>query len=150
MKAQTILVPVDFSMNQEKTLGLATSLARDSGGKLFIVHVEEPALSYATGAAYYGVPNPQHDDLVKMLHEVVPPATDVEYEHRSLAGLPADAIIECAEEIEADFIVMGTHGRTGVTRVLMGSVAEAVMRRAPCPVITVKENVEEAAESKKS
>jgi len=147
VNVQTIVVPVDFSMGQERTLHLATSLARDHGAKLIIVHVEEPALAYAAGGAYYGVPEPQHDDLVKMLHEIVPPSTDVAYEHRSLRGVPADTIVEFAEEVNANFIVMGTHGRTGLSRVLMGSVAEAVVRHARCPVVTVNEAATEAAES---
>ena len=92
MNTQMILVPVDFSTGQTRALNLASSLARDTGGTLVIVHVEEPALAYSTDGAYYGAANPQHDDLVKMLHEVVPSASDVEYEYRILSGLPADAI----------------------------------------------------------
>ncbi len=142
MKAQKILVPIDFSMGQERTLSLATSLARDAGAKLVIVHVMEPALAYAAGVAYYGAPNPREE----MLRAVVPPASDVPCEHQSLTGVPAESIIEYAEEIDADIIVMGTHGRTGISRMLMGSVAEAVVRRAPCPVVTVKETVKETVD----
>jgi nucleotide-binding universal stress UspA family protein len=79
---------------------------------------------------------------------VVPPSDDIDHEHRSLKGSPAEAIVDCAKEVGADFIVMGTHGRTGLARVLMGSVAEAVVRQAPCPVVTVKEHADEPAESK--
>ena len=63
MKAQKILVPIDFSMGQERTLSLAASLASDAGAKLVIVHVMEPALAYAAGGAYYGAPNPREDEL---------------------------------------------------------------------------------------
>lgn len=147
MNAKKIVVPVDFSTGQAEALQLATSLARETGAKLFIVHVEEPTLAYAVGGAYYGTADPQHEDLVKMLHEVVPPSSEVAYEHQSLSGEPADQIVSFAEEIDADFIVMGTHGRTGVTRVLMGSVAEWVVRNAKCPVITIKENAPQAAKS---
>jgi universal stress protein A len=147
MKVKKILVPVDFSKGQTHALSLATSLARDSGAKLFIAHVEEPTLAYTPGGAYYGVPSPQQEDLVHMLHEIVPPSEDVEYEHQSLQGQPSEAIIAFAEEINADLIVMSTHGRTGISRVLMGSVAEAVVRHAPCPVITIKESAREAIET---
>jgi len=145
MQAKTIIFPVDFSTNNDKSLALATSLARDSGAKLFIVHVEEPPVVYV-GNSYYGVPNPQAEDVSKMLKEVVPPTSDVAYEHKSLTGTPADEIVNFAEQTKADFIVMGTHGRTGLFRVLMGSVAEAVVRKAPCPVLTVKQPMGEAAE----
>jgi universal stress protein A len=53
-------------------------------------------------------------------------------------GDPAEMILRVAEEVHADLIVMGTHGRTGLSRLLMGSVAEQVVRRAPCPVLTMK------------
>lgn len=147
MNAQKILVPVDFSTGQKETMKLASSLARDTGATLVIVHVEEPAVAYSVGGAYYGAANPRHEDVVAMLHEVVPAGSDIEFEHRCLSGVPAEAIIHCAREIDADFIVMGTHGRTGLKRVLMGSVAESVVRRAPCPVVTVKEGVAETAET---
>ena len=135
MSVPTILVPVDFSTGQTRALNVASALARDTGARLVIVHVEEPALAYSVSGAYYGAANPQHDDLVAMLHDVVPAASDVKYEHRSLNGLPAEAIVACAEEIDAAFIVMGTHGRTGLSRVLMGSVAEAVVRALPAPLL---------------
>jgi nucleotide-binding universal stress UspA family protein len=61
-------------------------------------------------------------------------------------GDPADAIIQAAEKEDADLIVMGTHGRTGLTRLLMGSVAEAVVRKAKCPVLTIKQSAEVPAE----
>jgi len=62
----------------------------------------------------------------------------VRFEHKLLVGDPASAIVEAAEEENVDLIVLGTHGRTGLTRLLMGSVAENVVRKAKCPVLTVK------------
>jgi nucleotide-binding universal stress UspA family protein len=62
----------------------------------------------------------------------------VPYEHHLLRGDPATTIVEVAEQENCDLIVMGTHGRTGFARLLMGSVAEAVVRRANCPVFTYK------------
>jgi nucleotide-binding universal stress UspA family protein len=147
MQAQTIILPVDFSTNNDKSLELATSLARDTRAKLFIVHVEEPPATYGVGAAYYGIPNPQAEDISKMLNEVVPLADGVACEHRMLMGTPVDAIVDFAEQTQADFIVMGTHGRTGLSRALMGSVAEAVVRKAPCPVLTVKQPKAEPEET---
>jgi nucleotide-binding universal stress UspA family protein len=149
MQAKTIVLPIDFSTNNDNSLALATSLARDSGAKLFIVHVEEPPIVYV-GNSYYGVPNPQAEDVSKMLKEVVPTASDVAYEHQSLTGTPADAIVKFAEQTQADFIVMGTHGRTGLSRVLMGSVAEAVVRQAPCPLLSVKQPAAQAKVEQKA
>ena len=60
-------------------------------------------------------------------------------EHRLVLGVASEDIVRIADEEEADLIVIGTHGRTGLKRVLMGSVAEAVMRHANCPVLTLKE-----------
>lgn len=109
-----------------------------------IVHVEEPPVAYAGGEMYYGIPEPATEDLHRMLERVVPTDPNVPYEHRLLTGEPASAIVELAEQEQADLIVMGTHGRTGLTRLLMGSVAEAVVRRAPCPVLTFKQQADKA------
>jgi nucleotide-binding universal stress UspA family protein len=73
-----------------------------------------------------------------MLHAVVPTDPAVPCDHRLLRGDPAERIVEVADEEHCDLIVMGTHGRTGFRRLLMGSVAEAVVRRANFPVITYK------------
>ena len=147
MKAKRILVPVDFTIDQKKTMELATSLAQDAGAKLFIVHVEEPGVETAIGGSSYAGPIAktvdQRAETIEQLRLIVPTASDVEYEHHLLSGWPADAILDYAKKIHADSIVMGTHGRTGIARVLMGSVAEAVVRRASCPVFTVKDEVVE-------
>jgi universal stress protein A len=85
------------------------------------------------------MPDPATEDLKKMLSEIVPNDPQVRHEHRLITGDPATAIARVAEEEGAELIVMGTHGRTGLLRLLMGSVAEAVVRRAPCPVLTLKQ-----------
>jgi nucleotide-binding universal stress UspA family protein len=147
MNAQRILFPTDFSPASEAALKWATSLARDSGATLFIVHVEEPPLAYGGGELYYGGGDEvNREELRKSLIHVVPTDHAVPYEHVLLVGDPADAIIQAAEKEDADLIVMGTHGRTGLTRLLMGSVAEAVVRKAKCPVLTIKQSAEVPAE----
>jgi nucleotide-binding universal stress UspA family protein len=140
MHASKILFPTDFSTLSDAALKHATVLARDMGAKLLIVHVEEPPAAYGTGEMYYGIPDPDVPALRNMLEAVVPPDRTVLYEHRMITGDPADEIVALAEQEKADLIVMGTHGRTGLGRLLMGSVAEAVVRRARCPVFTFKEN----------
>lgn len=138
MLAKKILFPTDFSHTGDAALAMATALARDTGATLIITHVEEPTNVYAGGEFYYGIPNPPTEELRRMLSEVKPTDPAVVYEHRLLTGDPAATIVRCADEENVDLIVMGTHGRTGIVRVLMGSVAESVVRRANCPVVTYK------------
>jgi universal stress protein A len=138
MNASKILFPTDFSTLGQSALETATSLARDRGAKLLIVHVEEPPIAYGGGELYYGINEPDREDLKRMLSEVMPTDESVGYEHRLLVGTPAGAIVHLAEKEAVDMIVMPTHGRTGLLRLLMGSVAEEVVRKAKCPVLTVK------------
>ncbi|HEY1597953.1 MAG TPA: universal stress protein [Pirellulales bacterium] len=140
MHAQKILFPTDFSTLSDAALKHATALARDMGAKLIIVHVEEPPAAYGTGEMYYGIPDPDMPALTKMLEAVVPGDPKVPYEHRMITGDPAAEIVALAEQEKVELIVLGSHGRTGLGRLLMGSVAEAVVRRAPCAVFTFKEN----------
>ncbi len=138
MKLQKILFPTDFSHCGDEALELATTLARDTGARLLIVHVEEPPMAYGAGHMYYGPTEPTEKQLSEMLHKVVPKDPKVPYEHHLLLGTPAHEIVAFAEAESVDFIVIGTHGRSGLFRVLMGSVAESVVRHAKCPVATVK------------
>ncbi|MGE3409111.1 MAG: universal stress protein [Pirellulales bacterium] len=139
MRAQKIIFPTDFSSSSDSALAYATALARDMGATLYFVHVEEPPLAYGGGEMYYGIPEPNTEALLKMLHAVKPTDPAVPFEHRLLAGDPAGAVVEFAVNEKADMIVLGTHGRTGLTRFLMGSVAESIVRQSPCPVLTFKE-----------
>ncbi len=139
MSERKILLPTDFSHTGDAALELATTLARERGAKLLIVHVEEPPAAYGAGEMYYGMPDPVTDDLRKMLDQVGPTDSRVACERRLITGDPATAIAHLAQEEGVELIVMGTHGRTGLMRLLMGSVAEAVVRRAPCPVLTLRQ-----------
>jgi nucleotide-binding universal stress UspA family protein len=138
MNAKKIVFPTDFSTLSDSALAYATTLARDAGAKLLIVHVEEPPTAYGGGEMYYGIIEPDTEALDKMLHAVVPDDPAVPCEHRLLVGNPADEIVNLAHAERADMIVMATHGRTGLKHFLMGSVAEAVVREAECPVLTFK------------
>jgi nucleotide-binding universal stress UspA family protein len=138
MNAHKILFPTDFSTLGQTALEMATSLARDRGAKLLIVHVEEPPMAYGGGEFYNGLDEPNREELQRMLSKVVPTDLSVGYEHRLMIGTPAGAIVHMAEKEGVDMIVMPTHGRTGLLRMLMGSVAEEVVRKAKCPVLTVK------------
>ncbi|HZL86968.1 MAG TPA: universal stress protein [Pirellulaceae bacterium] len=139
MKADKILVPVDFSESSDAALAWASVLARDTGATLVIIHIETVPLTTGGGEYIYAVPEPPTQELLERLNKIVPKDASIPVVHRLLAGDPADAIIRAAESDDVDLIVMGTHGRRGITRLLMGSVAEAVVRRADCPVLTVKQ-----------
>jgi nucleotide-binding universal stress UspA family protein len=135
MKAKKILFPTDFSTSSDAPLAHATALACNMGATLLIVHVEEPPLAYGGGEMYYGMPEPDYAGLQQMLANVRPTDPDVRCERRLLTGSPAETIVEFAAAEGVDLIVMGTHGRTGLRRLLMGSIAEAVIRTATCPVL---------------
>jgi nucleotide-binding universal stress UspA family protein len=139
MNYKKILFATDFSPASEAALKYATSLARDSGATLLIAHVEELPLPYAGGEMYFAQPEYPNPEIRRMLEAIVPPDKSVRYEHRLTQGTAAEEIVRLADENGAELIVMGTHGRTGLSRVLMGSVAELVMRHANCPVLTLKQ-----------
>jgi nucleotide-binding universal stress UspA family protein len=142
-----ILYPCDFSTAGEQALETATALARDHGAKLIILHVQEPPFAYGGGELYMGIPDPDEDALRRMLSEVAPTDGQIPFERRMVQGEPAEAIVRTAEEEMVDMIVMSTHGRTGLMRMLMGSVAEEVVRKAKCPVVTVKGTAHRATRS---
>jgi nucleotide-binding universal stress UspA family protein len=139
MNIKRILFPTDFSHTGDAALAFATSLAKESDGRLIIVHVQEAPLAYGGGEMYYGIPEPSTDELMNMLHDVKPTDASVPVEYRLVTGDPADAVVRLAEDDEVDLIVLGSHGRTGLTRLLMGSVAEAIVRKAHCPVLVYKQ-----------
>ena len=139
MKYDKILFATDFSPASDAALKYATSLARDSGAKLLIVHVEEMPMPYVGGEMYFSPPEYPNPEIGRMLEAVIPPDSNVRYEHKLVLGTAADDIVRIAGEEHADLIVIGTHGRTGLRHVLMGSVAESVVRGAKCPVVTLRE-----------
>jgi nucleotide-binding universal stress UspA family protein len=138
MPERTILFATDFSTASDAALHHAEALARQAGARLLIVHVEEPPLAYGGGELCYGIPEPDSARIEAMLEAVKPAAPDVPFTHRMGIGDPAAEIVGIAGDEGVELIVIGTHGRTGMLRLLMGSVAEAVVRRAPCPVMVYR------------
>jgi nucleotide-binding universal stress UspA family protein len=138
MHARKILFGTDFSHLSQEALARATALASESGATLLIAHVEEPPMMYGAGAAYYSSPEVDRAALRRTLEEVVPTDSGVPYEHVLLWGEPAHELAELARREHVDLMVLGTHGRTGMMRLLMGSVAERVVQESPCPVLTIK------------
>ena len=142
--SKTILFATDYSPGSAKVLKLATTLAREEDAKLLIDHVTMLE-KYPVGEHFNEEPEPNPAEL-KQLKAVVPPDPNVPFEHRLLYGepgsvevtKPADEVIKLTKQENVDMIVLSTHGRSGVKHLLMGSVAEAVLRHAACPVVTVK------------
>jgi nucleotide-binding universal stress UspA family protein len=141
---QKILHPTDFSEHASHAFKLACSLARDAGAKLILLHVHYvPMVTPAEVPPPYQ-PEESPEVLWERLRAIQPENPEVAVEYHMRVGDVADEIISQAQVTQSDLIVMGTHGRTGLSRLLMGSVAEKVLRRAPCPVLTVKHPFPEA------
>lgn len=142
--SKTILYATDYSPGSDKVLKLATTLARAEHAKLLIAHVTRLE-QQPVGELFDEPTNPDPAELER-LQSVVPPDPEVPFEHRLLYGpagsvslaRPADEIIKLAGREDVEMLVVGTHGRTGVGHLLMGSVAESLVRRAPCAVVSVK------------
>jgi universal stress protein A len=146
MNTRKILCPTDFSKYTDAALNYASALASESGATLYITHVDEYRDPTAmSGEASLSYPAPwavaDRSEVRQQLEKVLPTAPRVDYEHRYLEGSPVREIVAFAEREHVDLIVMGSHGRTGLSRLLMGSVAEGVARRAACPVLIVKQPV---------
>jgi nucleotide-binding universal stress UspA family protein len=138
LQFRLILVPVDFSPASEDALHVARALARDHQARLLLMTVPTPP----PPAREVFVPEVELAELVAevrgKLTTLAAAVNDLPVELRVIAGEPGPAIVQAAQEAQADLIVMGTHGRSGLARLLMGSVAEYVLRHAPCPVLTIK------------
>jgi universal stress protein A len=138
---KTILVPVDFSPASERAFRFAWSLASEYGSRLIVLHVAEPAplASYSELEKAIGHDSGYRRRLEFELRKFQPGYHFTEVEHRLQLGDPADEIVRTAAETPCDLIVMGTHGRQGLERLLIGSVTTKVLRRARCPVLVVND-----------
>jgi nucleotide-binding universal stress UspA family protein len=132
-----ILHPTDFSERSETAFRLACTLARDNNVPLVLLHVHSPFVAYGDGLVA-ALPPEYTSGLREELRTLDPHDARVVIERHLVEGDPAMEILRMAREADCDLIVMGTHGRTGLGRLLMGSVAEAVVRKAACPVLTIK------------
>lgn len=133
---QTILVPTDFS-EAAAALRLAGSLARDHGARVVLLHAAEPTVTVLDAGLLQFENAPPWAELRGRLDRLAA-GVGVPVECRLARGKPAAETLRAAEEIGCDLIVMGTQGKSGLMRVLFGSVAEEVLRHATCPVLTVR------------
>jgi len=133
---RTILHPTDLSPNSDPAFRLSCALARDYAARLILLHVAEPPV-IVYGEGVFQHPEGYEEKLSAQLQSFkVPEGLTVE--RKVIEGDAATEIVGLAQDSGADLICIGTHGRTGLARLLMGSVAEQVLRKAPCPVMIVK------------
>jgi nucleotide-binding universal stress UspA family protein len=144
IRLRTILAPVDFSAHSAKALDYVWAFANQFDAKVVLVHVVEPTVIPDN----FGIVPPAYDEMSSALTKSAGERL------KRLAGergpLPGGAstvvrtgrasweVVQLAEEIAADLIIITTHGYTGLKHVLMGSTAELIVRHAPCPVLTVR------------
>ena len=140
---KTLLVPSDFSECSEAAVRYGLELARRFDAKLHLLHVVyDPALQpWATEGMTLplldAVDQWQKESRQRLI-DAVPPADAGRVTVSATIGSPYAEILRYADENDVDLIVMGTHGRSGMSHVLLGSIAEKVVRHAPCPVLTVR------------
>lgn len=146
MQIKKVLVPVDFSTDSLRAAEYAKNFAAPFGAQLVLLHVIEP-IYYASPADMYAAsPNlallieEQRKAAQAQLEQLAQKLSGQGAKVQTLlkSGSPAQVIADTAKRIKADLIVMATHGRTGLAHVLLGSVAERVVRLATCPVLTVR------------
>jgi universal stress protein A len=138
-KATTILFATDLSPECGFALNWTASLAPTLDARLLIVHVEQPGVPYGGGEIYTDHIFDCHSKiLLTMLDRIRPSDPRVPYSHRLACGDPTSEILRIAGEEKVHMIVMSTHGRRGLPRMLLGSVAESIIRRAECPVLIIK------------
>jgi nucleotide-binding universal stress UspA family protein len=141
MNIQHILVPVDFSEFSNAILQAATELAGKFSARITLCHFIEPIFPPATelALAFQQHEREIQDEAEKQIRALAKAvASTVQVETRVEAGIPWNGIVGVAEKLRVDLIVMGTHGRSGLKHLWLGSVAERVVQHAPCAVFVVR------------
>jgi len=141
---EKILCPVDFSEVSQQARDYGVRIAKECGSDVVFIHVVEPIVAPADFSFGPVTTVEVEDQLIQRAQESlegIAKVTDLpegRLKTRVERGRPSSEIVRVAEEENASLIVMGTHGYTGLTHVLLGSTAERVVNKAPCPVLTVK------------
>lgn len=141
IQVSKILCPTDYSDTSDKAVRYAIEFARRVNAHVRFLHIQEPDMSIVRKSM--DEENPLSESFTKMLMAEKKKGlmADVKVVH----GVPTDAIIKHAHDWFADLIIMGSHGRSGLMRIMMGSVAEAVFRSAAIPVLLVKQDAVDKA-----
>jgi nucleotide-binding universal stress UspA family protein len=145
IKLKKILYPTDFSESSLEALKYAVAFARDFKAHLVLMHVVNEAifsegLSLPRTGAPEDLENEMRAEAARQLKTIIPAdeRATLDWETVILRGMPFLEIIRYATANAVDLIVIGTHGRSGVEHIIFGSTAEKVVRKAPCPVLSVK------------
>jgi nucleotide-binding universal stress UspA family protein len=140
-----ILVPTDFSKHSENALAYAAAFAEKFDAELYLLHVVQDLALFVPEAVAVAPPAvPAVEQLTAAVREALDRTIDSHQLRRFTVhaevreGSPFYEVVRFAKEQEIDLVIMGTHGRTGLIHVLLGSVAEKVVRKSPCPVLTVR------------
>jgi len=143
---KSILCPMDFSDASKNAYRYACEFAKSMGSKVILLNVIEPRPIAAEMSLSY-IPLEEdlvaaaREDFIPMVKEAETAGIDVSAD--VTIGLPAESILQHVAELDVNLLIMGSHGKTGLSRLLMGSVAEAVIRKAAVPVLIVKANEKE-------
>lgn len=147
MKIEKILVPIDFSDYSKSALRYAVNFAKFFNAEIILVYVVEPVIyppDFSMGQIAIPTVTTEFDErakeeLNKLAKNQIPSQVKVSTVIKT--GKPFIEIIDTAAEVNADLIIIATHGHSGVEQILFGSTAEKVVRKAPCPVLTLREPV---------
>lgn len=142
---KTILHSTDFSEQSGYALGLACALCRDYNARLVVLHVYHQPVAFVGEGLMPPLTDEIRAEADVHLRELTIPLDERKVERRLIEGDAATEICSVARDVGADLIVLGTHGRTGFERLVMGSVAEHVVRQSACPVLTVSKPLATAA-----
>lgn len=142
-----ILVPIDFSDYSKSALKYAVNFCKNCQAEMYLIYVVEPVIyppDFSMGQIAIPSVNAEWDErarqeLDKLAKEEIPSTVPVKTIIKT--GKPFVEIVETASELEVDLIIIATHGRSGVEHILFGSTAEKVVRKAPCPVLTLREPI---------
>lgn len=144
---KNILVPIDFSNYSKQALRYAVNFAKMFTSKIYLVYVVEPVIypsDFSMGQVTFPVADLEMNDraleeLKNLAKTEIGP--EIEVETIIKTGKPFVEINETASEMDIDLIIIATHGHTGMEHLLFGSTAEKVVRKAPCPVLTLREPI---------
>jgi universal stress protein A len=145
LRFSNILCPVDLDQNSLAAISVAAELARDRNATLHLLHVLPLAIREAF--SFKEMESQARTKLERLGHQKLKAGT--RYELLVVTGEPAIEVLQAATRLGIDLIVMATHGRRGVRRLVLGSVAERVVREAACPVLTVKPNAARSGMSRR-
>lgn len=142
-----ILVPIDFSDYSRSALKYAVNFCKNCNAEMILIYVVEPVIyppDFSMGQIAIPSVNSEWDErarqeLEKLAKEEIPSTVKVRTVIKT--GKPFVEIVETASELDVDLIIIATHGRSGVEHILFGSTAEKVVRKAPCPVLTLREPI---------